>query len=225
MDLRVGDIARLLEVSEDEVIAWARRRRRTAPGQEVQDRFAPLDVHECAYALGRPVPAAIVAGERGPLPSVARALGRGGIHHGVPGTTPAEVLKAMARLPSIPPQADRERLGTTLVARERLAPTGIGGGIAVPHARDPEVVGVVAPVIVLGFLAHPVDFEAFDGLPVTAVIMLLSPTGPIHLQALAAVMMALQDRELVGLIRAQGSAEAIMARARAREAAPPAPGP
>ncbi|CAN1569990.1 PtsN Phosphotransferase system mannitol/fructose-specific IIA domain (Ntr-type) [Rhabdaerophilaceae bacterium] len=73
-----------------------------------------------------------------------------------------------------------------LLQRERLGSTGMGQGVAVPHAAItglPHLIGVFAA------LARPVDFESVDGVPVDLVFVLLAPetAGADHLQALARI--------------------------------------
>lgn len=59
-----------------------------------------------------------------------------------------------------------------LLAREAVETTGIGGGIAIPHARSETV---VSSVVCVATLAEPVDFAAVDGEPVDVVLLLVSP--------------------------------------------------
>lgn len=58
--------------------------------------------------------------------------------------------------------------------REELGSTGIGAGIAIPHAC---VDGVGAPFMLLARLTKPIDFEAVDEAPVDVVCMILTPSG------------------------------------------------
>lgn len=73
-----------------------------------------------------------------------------------------------------------------LLQRERLGATGIGQGVAVPHAAIP---GLTRLVGVFAKLSRPIDFEAMDGVPVDLVFGLLAPesAGADHLQALARI--------------------------------------
>ncbi|KCZ97484.1 sugar phosphotransferase system (PTS),mannose/fructose family protein [Hyphomonas polymorpha PS728] len=73
-----------------------------------------------------------------------------------------------------------------VMERERLGSTGVGEGVAIPHARLP---GLSAPVGGFLRLAHGVDFEAIDDRPCDLIFMLLAPdgAGADHLRALAQV--------------------------------------
>ena len=96
----------------------------------------------------------------------------------------------------------------TLLQRERLGSTGVGGGIAIPHGKLrtlDRLLGVFAR------LERPVDFDAMDGQPVDLIFMLLAPesAGADHLQALARVARLFRDADLVAKLRASRDAEAL----------------
>jgi PTS system nitrogen regulatory IIA component len=94
-----------------------------------------------------------------------------------------------------------------VMERERLGSTGVGEGVAIPHARLP---GLSAPVGGFLRLAQGVDFEAIDDRPCDLIFMLLAPdgAGADHLRALAQVsrffrQVAVRD----GLRKARNEAE------------------
>lgn len=105
---------------------------------------------------------------------------------------------------------DERRLFDRLLERERLGSTGIGGGIAIPHGRMPNL---AKPVGVFARLVHSVDFDSIDERPVDTVFLLLAPegAGADHLKALARVSRLLRDRGLVEKLRATESADALYA--------------
>jgi Kef-type K+ transport system membrane component KefB/mannitol/fructose-specific phosphotransferase system IIA component (Ntr-type) len=57
-----------------------------------------------------------------------------------------------------------------VIEREQMAPTGLGDGVAVPHA---QIEGLAEPVLALGLSPDGVDFDAPDGRPATFVFLLL----------------------------------------------------
>ena len=73
-----------------------------------------------------------------------------------------------------------------VMERERLGSTGVGEGVAVPHAR---LDGLEAPIGGYMRLVQGVDFEAIDERPCDLIFMLLAPqsSGADHLRALAQV--------------------------------------
>ena len=84
------------------------------------------------------------------------------------------------------PSLDSQEVFSRLIGRERLGSTGIGNGVAIPHARSPHCKGPIA-----GFmrLKDAIDFDAIDGEPVDLVFVLLVPeeADDTHLSLLAEV--------------------------------------
>lgn len=101
-----------------------------------------------------------------------------------------------------------QRIAETLLARERLGSTGLGDGIAIPHAR---LEALQAPIAYMIRLRKPIDFEAVDDKPVDVVVGLLMPLGADadNLVCLASVTRRLRDKALVARIRAAPSTAAI----------------
>jgi PTS system nitrogen regulatory IIA component len=112
----------------------------------------------------------------------------------------SRLLNEMARRAAPVAGATATDLAALLAAREALGSTGVGSGIAVPHARVP---GLLAPSGFFARLDKPIDYAAIDGRPVDLVFLLLSPTHEAggHLAALAAVSRRLRDRAVADALR------------------------
>jgi PTS system nitrogen regulatory IIA component len=97
-----------------------------------------------------------------------------------------------------------DRIALALLKREELGSTGVGGGVALPHAK---VEGVTAPFGILARLAQPIAYEAIDGTPVDLVFVLLLPVSADkdQLSALASVARKLRVPETLGRLRAARS--------------------
>lgn len=219
MDLKVRDVARLLNVAEETVYRWARKG--SLPAHRVHDQylFNRVELQEWAALHKHRVSPELFApgGSDSEAPDLRSALERGGITHDVPGETREEVLSAITRLPGIPAGVNRQLLHQLLLAREALASTSIGDGIAIPHPRDPVVVHVAHPLVFLCFLSRPVDFGAADGQPVRVVFLLLSPSIRDHLRLLAKLAAALHDKTLKELLHAAAPRQEILDRIAAVE--------
>jgi PTS system nitrogen regulatory IIA component len=105
----------------------------------------------------------------------------------LPGLDKPSFLKALAaesaaRVPAV----DEEELLARLIEREAERSTGVGGGLALPHAR---VSGLERTVLLVGWLRDGLDFGAPDGRPVDLLFVLLSPADASseHLRLLARV--------------------------------------
>jgi len=88
-----------------------------------------------------------------------------------------------------------------LLERETLGPTGVGHGVALPHAR---IEGVTEVSAVFLRLEKPLEFDAVDRQPVDLVMCLFAPvdSGVSHLKALALVSRTLRDADICTKLRA-----------------------
>lgn len=123
----------------------------------------------------------------------------------VPGGSKKRVLEFYSTFISQnTPSLDSQEVFSRLIGRERLGSTGIGNGVAIPHARDPHCKSPVA-----GFLKlqEPIDFDAVDGEPVDLVFVLLVPeeADDTHLTLLAQVASIMNDADTRAELRKSDS--------------------
>lgn len=97
---------------------------------------------------------------------------------------------------------------SALLAREGVGSTGIGNGIAIPHAK---LSGLDAPLIGIAALKHPVDFGAPDRMPVDLLFVVLMPDVTSHesLPLLARIVKVLRGPGVAERIRRQSDPEAL----------------
>lgn len=95
-----------------------------------------------------------------------------------------------------------------LLERESLGPTGVGHGVALPHARLSGLEGVLGLFMLL---EKPLDYEAVDRQPVDIVFALFAPedSGVEHLKALALVSRTLRDSDFCSKLRANPSSDTL----------------
>jgi len=95
-----------------------------------------------------------------------------------------------------------------LLERERLGSTGVGEGVAIPHAKIP---GLATLVAAFGRAPHGVPFDAIDQQPVRLICVLLVPenSAGAHLKALARISRLLKHGVFRGELLALPNAEAI----------------
>jgi nitrogen PTS system EIIA component len=93
-----------------------------------------------------------------------------------------------------------DQIAPHLLKREELGSTGVGGGVAIPHARLPDL---RRPYGVLAKLKQPIEFDAIDGQAVDIVFVLLLPANAANgqLGALALVTRTLRASETLGRLR------------------------
>ena len=112
-----------------------------------------------------------------------------------------DVIEYLADVVASAGRADTpEGLAADALAREATAPTGIPGGIAIPHCRSPHV---LAPSLGFARLTGGVDFGAADGESANLVFMIAAPDGAddFHLKLLAKLARGLMKPEFTGALR------------------------
>jgi PTS system nitrogen regulatory IIA component len=108
-----------------------------------------------------------------------------------------------------------------LQERESLGPTGVGHGIALPHARLEDLSGIIGVFL---RLEKAVDFDSVDRQPVDLIFGLFAPkdSGVDHLKALALVSRTMRDPAVCAKLRANtdpAKLHAILTEARTNQAA------
>ena len=107
-----------------------------------------------------------------------------------------DALAGMAQLFVSAPGAPRpDEVLQVLSERERLASTGVGSGVAIPHGRVPRLEKLIAAV---GVSPGGIPFDAIDGQPVHILVAVLAPqrhTGD-HLKVLAQVSRLLRSDQM-----------------------------
>ncbi|HVX34721.1 MAG TPA: PTS sugar transporter subunit IIA [Hyphomicrobium sp.] len=114
--------------------------------------------------------------------------------------TKLALLRTLSERASAATGLPAETIFAELNKRESLGSTGMGDGIALPHAAYADLkqtFGLVAR------LKPPVEFEAIDSKPVDLAFLLLTPAGAekTHLNALAAVSRRLRNRDVAEKLR------------------------
>lgn len=100
---------------------------------------------------------------------------------------------------------DPDKVVDALISRESLGPTGVGHGVALPHARVDGIDQVVGAFVLLD---KPIDFSSVDRQPVDLAFALFAPqeAGVEHLKALALVSRTLRDAAICNKLRANPDA-------------------
>lgn len=137
-------------------------------------------------------------------------LAREGVMVGVGATTKRQALHLVADAAARALGGAPTSLFDALMEREALGSTGLGSGVAVPHAR---VSGLSRVSAVFVRLDQPVAWGAVDDRPVDLLFGLFAPPsdGADHLRALAAVSRALRAPALREQLRQAATADAVRA--------------
>jgi PTS system nitrogen regulatory IIA component len=125
-------------------------------------------------------------------------------------TSKKRLLQGLAELVATSHGLSASAACDALQERESLGPTGVGHGVALPHAR---LDGLDRVVGVFMRLEKPVDFDSVDRQPVDLVFGLFAPvdSGVDHLKALALVSRTLRDPAICAKLRANDEAATLYA--------------
>jgi len=112
----------------------------------------------------------------------------------------SDLLVKLSELGATRVSATKPEIFNALSARETLGSTGMGGGVALPHAR---LASVADPIGIFVRLRQAIDYDAVDAAPVDLVFLLLLPDFPrsVQLPALACVARGLRDPRVSSQVR------------------------
>ena len=121
----------------------------------------------------------------------------------------AELVNLLVARGQIAPE-NRDTVLAALRAREETMSTGIGFGIAIPHASSEQVTEVVAA---FGRSSTGIEFESLDNAPVKFVVLFVVPKDQFqtHLRTLAAIAKFLNDRTVRDRLGSATTADEILA--------------
>jgi excisionase family DNA binding protein len=128
----------------------------------------------------------------------------------LPAKTKASVLREMAALADKTGRVcDRRALRLGLEAREELCSTGIPGGLALLHSRDPESYLFETAFLALGRTIQQIPFGAPDGQPTNLFFLIGCPDDRLHLHTLARLCLMAQKTEMLAELRQAVDAKAM----------------
>ena len=119
-----------------------------------------------------------------------------------------ELVESLAEAGAVSKQKVKE-ITKAIMTREAQATTGIGKGVALPHAK---LKGIKKPIATIGCSSEGIDFASLDSKPVYSVILLLSsPDNPDeHLQAMETIFKHVQRDIFRKFLRQSETREAVM---------------
>jgi len=133
------------------------------------------------------------------------------IANGVEITSKKRLLEVLAGLlASAQPQLKDDTIFERLIERERLGSTGLGHGVALPHARLKDLGEAIGAFI---HLRRAVDFDAIDDQPVDLAFAMLVPetASEVHLQLLAQLAGLFGEDRFRALLRGAEDPQTLLA--------------
>ncbi len=193
MDLQIDDVADLLNVSETKVHDWLEDGKIPAYRINGEYRFSRIEIEDWVMSHKLDQSSFKEKGLDSELPkggtkqySLYRAIHRGGVIHGIPGTTKEEIIRRTTKIMAADMSLDADVLSDLLLDREKLQPTSLNNGLAVPHTRD-FLLNEHFDVVTIAFPEEPIAYGALDGNPVELLFFLFASDDKRHLHLLAKI--------------------------------------
>lgn len=205
MDLRVTDLQSMLNVSRKTLYRWIQAKKIPAYRISGQYRFRREEIDRWMGSSRIAAAAGEAPFEGGRGVPIAELLRRGGIHYRIEGGSMPEVIEAALAVTALPAGIAPGDLLEAVVERERLMSTGVGHGIAVPHPRQPMLSKPEEERVSLCFLETPVDFKAPDGVPVSALFVVLGYSLKGQLRLLSLITSLCREDEFLQILARQAS--------------------
>lgn len=144
----------------------------------------------------------------GQFMKISEAIKPGNVFLDVSASSKSNILKFIAGKAAAALGVSADDVYDAVQSRETLGSTGVGSGIAIPHA---QLNGVVSPFALMTRLSRPIDFEAIDEAPVDIVCLILTPPGEQsqYLKLLSQFARQLRSSEVVKSIRSATQPEQI----------------
>ncbi len=210
MELKLKDIAELLQVSEKTIYRWIGQGRIPVYRINHQYRFDQAEIEE--WILRNRVPAS----DREPAPRVEAApirlaalLKKGGIYYKVEGSTVREAVEHALEVIPCPAGLDPREVARRILEREALMPTSVGRGIMVPHPRTSLLRDPAQQSLYLCFLDRKLDIPTLDGVPVDTLFIILSASEKSHLEILYRLLDLCHQEPFVALLRREATRKEI----------------
>jgi nitrogen PTS system EIIA component len=202
MDLTLQDVAELLNVSESTIERWISESKIPYYRLKHQYRFSRSEVENwvLSWKQGHFFESPTVERLGTQQFGLFRSVHKGGVWTDVPGKTKEDVIRAAMKKIAVDLNLDAEVLTDLLLDRERLMPTALGNGIAVPHTRD-FLLHEAFDVVAIVFPKKPVEYGALDGQSVHSLFFLFACDDKRHLHLLAKIAYFCSKKEHLELLK------------------------
>lgn len=194
MDLKIKDVADLLNVSEKTIHRWVsdgkipfyRMNEILFNRNEIENWVMNQKILDSAQDRATTIL------DNHPIKggvkqfSLFRALHKGDVLENVPGSTKEEIIRQTMQRMAKHLNLDADGISDLLMERERLQSTALNNGIGIPHTRD-FLLNAHYDVVVVAYPEKPVPYEALDGQPVHTLFFLFACDDKRHLHVLAKI--------------------------------------
>lgn len=224
MDLKIKDVAELLNVSESTIRRWLSDKKIPSYMINQQYRFNRLEIEKwvishktdknhCSSiaAQGNDLPtiqdiaSPSVGGSK--QYSLYRAIHKGGVFYDIHGDTKEELIRSTMKQVAHQLNFDADAISDLLLEREALQSTGLNNGIAIPHTRDFHANFNAVAIV---FPKNPIPYDALDGKPVNTLFFLFANDDKHHLHLLAKIAHMSSQPKTKTLLQAKPSKDQLL---------------
>lgn len=225
MDLKIKDVADLLNVSETTIRRWLSEGKIPAYRLNRQYRFSRIEIEDWVMSqkLGQikdsevatnpPEDAESSKNSKNTLGiqqySLYRAIHKGGVYNQIEGGNKEDIICEGSRLIAQRFDWDAEVVTELLLDREKLVPTALNNGIGVPHARD-FLLNKHFDAISVVFPKSPIEYGALDSKPVHTLFFLFACEDKRHLHLLAKLAHLCSQADALSFFSTQPSQEKLL---------------
>lgn len=206
MDLKIKDVAELLNVSETTIRRWLSEGKIPAYRLHHQYRFSRIEIENwmmgCRLGSDQKKAMGENTGHGIQQFSLYRALHRGDVITDLESKTKEGIIRETMQRLAKTLDLDPGVLTDLLLDREKMMPTALSQGIAVPHTRE-FLLKKSFDVIVLVSLKDPVDWGALDGEKVHTLFFLFASNDKRHLHLLAKLAHLSSNAEAMEMLRSR----------------------
>ena len=211
MDLKIKDVADLLNISESTVRRWVSDGKIPSYYINHQFRFSRMEIekwmmeHASSPFSDQPKSEAAkkATTKSGPKQySLYRAIHNGDVFHDIAGDTKEEIIRNTMKVLAKKLNLDAEVITDLLLDRERLMPTALNNGVGVPHTRE-SLTHIHKDIVAIVFPKKSIAYGALDNLPVHAMFFLFACEDKRHLHLLAKIAHLSGKGETLQLLRSQ----------------------
>lgn len=233
MDLKIKDVADLLNVSETKIQRWLSCGE--IPAYRINEEYlfnrseieswvmnykmrkgesSPLtepsetDLEESKDLSENDLNSTFAGGKK--QFSLYRALHKGMVVKNMPGKTKEDIIRSTMKFIAKDMNVDAEVVSEMLLERENLQPTALNQGIGIPHTRD-FLLSQHHDVVTLVFPETALEYGALDGQPVHSLFFLFACDDKRHLNLLAKIAHLSSQPEALELLKSKPNKEQLLA--------------
>jgi len=240
MDLKIKDVAELLSVSETTIRRWLSDGKIPAYRFQHKYRFSRDEIESWMMSCrlrknnrtlfssqknpNGSLDEDFKKGGRGTLGgrrgmqrfSLFRAIHRGNVLKNLQMTSKKSIIRETMDIVAENLSFDPSVISDLLMDRERLMPTALNNGVAVPHTRDFLIRGTTDLLVVV-FPKQPIEWGALDHIPVHTLFFLFAGDDKRHLHLLAKLAHLSSDDKALELLRTQPDKQQLLDYIKSRE--------